>query len=206
MGLGGGGGRSLQPGHHSRHLSPHSYAILTPETWPSWRGDERQGVQHLLRSVNMDPDQYQMGRSKVFVKNPESVGGPALLLVPPPQGDAACGRASLRATPGRVWGADVREKGCGTGAGWPLAGRAHPPCPSQLFLLEEMRERKFDGFARVIQKAWRRHVAIRKYEQMREEGKAGRGRGHQHPSTPFRLPFAGDSPAARAAGERQLGC
>ncbi|NWY44937.1 MYO1F protein, partial [Sylvia atricapilla] len=86
------------------------YAILTPETWPSWRGDERQGVQHLLRSVNMDPDQYQMGQSKVFVKNPES-----------------------------------------------------------LFLLEEMRERKFDSFARVIQKAWRRHIAIRKYEQMREE-------------------------------------
>ncbi|XP_060641134.2 unconventional myosin-If isoform X2 [Anolis sagrei] len=86
------------------------YAILTPETWPRWRGDERQGVQHLLRSVNMDADQYQMGRTKVFVKNPES-----------------------------------------------------------LFLLEEMRERKFDGFARVIQKAWRRHIAIRKYEQMREE-------------------------------------
>uniref|UniRef100_A0A8C3XGG6 Myosin IF n=1 Tax=Cyanoderma ruficeps TaxID=181631 RepID=A0A8C3XGG6_9PASS len=42
-------------------------------------------------------------------------------------------------------------------------------CPSQLFLLEEMRERKFDSFARVIQKAWRRHIAIRKYEQMREE-------------------------------------
>ncbi|XP_053228571.1 unconventional myosin-If [Podarcis raffonei] len=86
------------------------YAILTPETWPRWQGDERQGVQHLLRSVNMDADQYQMGRSKVFVKNPES-----------------------------------------------------------LFLLEEMRERKFDGYARVIQKAWRRHIAIRKYEQMREE-------------------------------------
>ncbi|KAI1230495.1 Unconventional myosin-If, partial [Lamprotornis superbus] len=39
----------------------------------------------------------------------------------------------------------------------------------RLFLLEEMRERKFDSFARVIQKAWRRHIAIRKYEQMREE-------------------------------------
>ncbi|XP_063146862.1 unconventional myosin-If isoform X2 [Candoia aspera] len=86
------------------------YAILTPETWPKWQGDERQGVQHLLRSVNMDVDQYQMGRTKVFVKNPES-----------------------------------------------------------LFLLEEIRERKFDGYARVIQKAWRRHIAIRKYEQMREE-------------------------------------
>ncbi|KAL4634760.1 unconventional myosin-If-like [Arapaima gigas] len=86
------------------------YAILTPETWPCWRGDERQGVQHLLRSVNMDTDQYQMGRSKIFVKNPES-----------------------------------------------------------LFLLEEMRERKFDTFARTIQKAWRKYIARRKYEQMREE-------------------------------------
>ncbi|KAG8454739.1 hypothetical protein GDO86_001093 [Hymenochirus boettgeri] len=86
------------------------YAILTQETWPRWHGDERQGVQHLLRSVNMDSDQYQMGKSKVFVKNPES-----------------------------------------------------------LFLLEEMRERKFDSFARTIQKAWRRYIARRKYEQMREE-------------------------------------
>ncbi|XP_015221170.1 unconventional myosin-If [Lepisosteus oculatus] len=86
------------------------YAILTPQTWPCWRGDERQGVEHLLRSVNMDSDQYQMGRTKVFVKNPES-----------------------------------------------------------LFLLEEMRERKFDTFARTIQKAWRKYIARRKYEQMREE-------------------------------------
>lgn len=159
------------------HLpSPCSYAILTPETWPSWRGDERQGVQHLLRSVNMDPDQYQMGRSKVFVKNPESVGGPALPRGP--GGDVARGQAWLWATPGRVWGADGWEKRCSTGAG---SGSAPRVPPSQLFLLEEMRERKFDGFARVIQKAWRRHVAIRKYEQMREEGKSGRGWGHRHP-------------------------
>jgi len=41
----------------------------------------------------------------------------------------------------------------------------------QLFLLEEMRERKFDTFARIIQKAWRRFIAKKKYEQMREEGK-----------------------------------
>ncbi|XP_020789005.1 unconventional myosin-If [Boleophthalmus pectinirostris] len=86
------------------------YAILTAETWPYWRGPEQQGVLHLLRSVNMDTDQYQMGRTKVFVKNPES-----------------------------------------------------------LFLLEEMRERKFDTFARIIQKAWRRFIARKKYEQMREE-------------------------------------
>lgn len=40
----------------------------------------------------------------------------------------------------------------------------------QLFLLEETRERKFDGYARTIQKAWRKYLARKKYVQMREEG------------------------------------
>nr|XP_034954835.1 unconventional myosin-Ie-like [Zootoca vivipara] len=92
------------------HKFLHRYAILTPETWPLWRGDEKQGVVHLMKSVNMDLDQFQLGRTKVFIKAPES-----------------------------------------------------------LFLLEEMRERRYDGYARVIQQAWRKHVAVRKYIQMREE-------------------------------------
>lgn len=50
------------------------YAILTKETWPHWRGEERQGVLHLLNSVHMDQDQFQLGKSKVFIKAPESVG------------------------------------------------------------------------------------------------------------------------------------
>ncbi|XP_041037718.1 unconventional myosin-Ie-like, partial [Carcharodon carcharias] len=86
------------------------YAILTKDTWPSWRGDEKLGVTHLLRSVNMDHDQFQLGKHKVFIKAPES-----------------------------------------------------------LFLLEEMRERKYNGYARVIQGAWRKHIAVRKYIEMREE-------------------------------------
>ncbi|XP_069392866.1 myosin IEb [Paralichthys olivaceus] len=86
------------------------YAILTKETWPRWKGDERQGVLHLLHCVNMDQDQFQLGKTKVFIKAPES-----------------------------------------------------------LFLLEEMRERKYNGYARVIQKAWRKHIAVRKYVKMREE-------------------------------------
>lgn len=52
------------------------YAILTKATWPSWKGEEKQGVLHLLQSVNMDPDQYQLGKSKVFIKAPESVSVP----------------------------------------------------------------------------------------------------------------------------------
>ncbi|KAG8144808.1 hypothetical protein E2320_013233 [Naja naja] len=90
--------------------APSGYAILTPETWPLWKGDERQGVLHLLHSVNMDADQYQLGRTKIFIKAPES-----------------------------------------------------------LFLLEEMRERKYDGHARAIQRAWRKHIARKKCVQMREE-------------------------------------
>ncbi|KAJ8407711.1 hypothetical protein AAFF_G00267550 [Aldrovandia affinis] len=86
------------------------YAILTVESWPAWRGDEKQGVLHLLRSVNMDQDQFQLGRSKIFIKAPES-----------------------------------------------------------LFLLEETRERKFDGYARAIQRAWRKYTERKKYVQMREE-------------------------------------
>uniref|UniRef100_A0A3B5MZL5 Osteoclast-stimulating factor 1 n=1 Tax=Xiphophorus couchianus TaxID=32473 RepID=A0A3B5MZL5_9TELE len=50
----------------------HRYAILTRETWPKWRGEQRQGVLHLLRSVNMDQDQFQLGTAKVFIKAPES--------------------------------------------------------------------------------------------------------------------------------------
>ncbi|KAL2076582.1 hypothetical protein ACEWY4_027820 [Coilia grayii] len=41
--------------------------------------------------------------------------------------------------------------------------------PESLFLLEEMRERKFDGYARAIQRAWRQHAARKKYVQMRQE-------------------------------------
>ncbi|XP_061738079.1 unconventional myosin-Ie isoform X2 [Nerophis ophidion] len=86
------------------------YAILTKESWPTWQGDEKQGVLHLMRSVNMDQEQFQLGRTKVFVKAPES-----------------------------------------------------------LFLLEETRERKFDGYARTIQKAWRKYTARKRYVKMREE-------------------------------------
>ncbi|XP_055777060.1 unconventional myosin-Ie-like isoform X1 [Salvelinus fontinalis] len=49
------------------------YAILTKESWPTWRGDEKQGVLHLLRAVNMDQDQFQLGSTKVFIKAPESL-------------------------------------------------------------------------------------------------------------------------------------
>jgi hypothetical protein len=39
----------------------------------------------------------------------------------------------------------------------------------QLFLLEEVRERKFDAFARTIQKAFRRYNAAKHYARIKQE-------------------------------------
>ncbi|XP_019852528.1 PREDICTED: unconventional myosin-Ie, partial [Amphimedon queenslandica] len=85
------------------------YALLTPETYPRWTGPVQDGIRHLMMSVNMEPDQWQLGKTKVFIKSPES-----------------------------------------------------------LFLLEELRERKYDAYARRIQKAWRRHRSDQYYQTLKE--------------------------------------
>lgn len=40
----------------------------------------------------------------------------------------------------------------------------------QLFLLEELRERKYDGFARKIQKAWRRYKSEQYFYELKKKG------------------------------------
>lgn len=86
------------------------YAIVSPQTWPSFHGDQQKACEIICDSVHMEKTQYQMGKTKIFVKNPES-----------------------------------------------------------LFLLEETRERKFDGFARVIQKAWRQFAARKQHIKQKEQ-------------------------------------
>ncbi|XP_064474896.1 unconventional myosin-Ie-like [Ornithodoros turicata] len=88
----------------------HRYAVLTKETFPRWTGHPEKGILHILKSVHMDSDQYQLGKTKVFVKAPES-----------------------------------------------------------LFLLEEMRERRYDQHARVIQKAFRKYFARRQYMRLKQQ-------------------------------------
>lgn len=86
------------------------YAIVTAQTWPSYSGAPQKACEIICDSVHMEKNQYQMGKSKIFIKNPES-----------------------------------------------------------LFLLEETRERKFDGFARVIQKAWRQFAARKQHIKQKEQ-------------------------------------
>lgn len=59
--------------HVQLWLSVIRYSVLTPETYPRWNGRVQDGIKHLMSTVNMEPDQWQLGTSKVFVKSPESV-------------------------------------------------------------------------------------------------------------------------------------
>ncbi|KAL6257902.1 hypothetical protein P5V15_011501 [Pogonomyrmex californicus] len=88
----------------------HRYAILTKETWPRWPGDEKQGVEWILGSNHVDRSQYQLGRSKLFIKAPET-----------------------------------------------------------LFMLEEARDRKYNMYARVIQKAFKKYFARKRQAQQKQE-------------------------------------
>jgi len=49
------------------------FALLTKETWPHWNGDERKGIELIMASVNMEKSQFQLGKTKVFIKAPESL-------------------------------------------------------------------------------------------------------------------------------------
>lgn len=82
-----------------------------------------------MKSVNMEPDQWQLGRTKVFIKNPESV-------------------SSIYA------GVKYSQNGVFL----------------KLFLLEELRERKYDGYARKIQKAWRLYKSAQYYYELKKKG------------------------------------
>ncbi|KAK8758165.1 hypothetical protein V5799_004202, partial [Amblyomma americanum] len=88
----------------------HRYAVLTKETFPRWNGNTKDGILHILKSVGIEKDQYQLGKTKVFIKAPES-----------------------------------------------------------LFLLEEVRERRYDQHARVIQKAFKKYFAKQQYLKQKQK-------------------------------------
>lgn len=83
------------------------YAILSAKTWPLRNATSlppTRACEYICQHAQLSDDQFQLGRTKIFIKNPES-----------------------------------------------------------LFLLEEARERKFDGYARVLQRAFRRFTAHKRY-------------------------------------------
>jgi len=59
----------------------HRYAILTKETWPRWPGDEKQGIEWILGRFHINQSQYQLGRTKLFIKAPETVSLSLIIIL-----------------------------------------------------------------------------------------------------------------------------
>ncbi|XP_064209608.1 unconventional myosin-Ih [Anguilla rostrata] len=45
------------------------YKPLCPDTWPHWRGVPADGVEKLVRHLGYGPDEYKMGRTKIFIRH-----------------------------------------------------------------------------------------------------------------------------------------
>ncbi|KAJ8286074.1 hypothetical protein GJAV_G00034260 [Gymnothorax javanicus] len=45
------------------------YKPLCPDTWPHWRGVPADGVEKLVKHLGYKPDEYKMGRTKIFIRH-----------------------------------------------------------------------------------------------------------------------------------------
>ncbi|XP_061674276.1 unconventional myosin-Ih [Syngnathoides biaculeatus] len=49
------------------------YKALCPATWPHWRGDAADGVLMLVQHLGYFPNEYKMGRTKIFIRHPRTL-------------------------------------------------------------------------------------------------------------------------------------
>ncbi|XP_063061883.1 myosin Ic, paralog b isoform X2 [Engraulis encrasicolus] len=49
------------------------YKSLCPETWPSWDGRLVDGVSALVKHLGYKPEEYKLGRSKIFIRFPKTL-------------------------------------------------------------------------------------------------------------------------------------
>nr|XP_002123096.1 unconventional myosin-Ib-like [Ciona intestinalis] len=49
------------------------YKMLSTKTWPSWHGPPKEGVKQILLKTKIDPEQYEYGKSKIFIRNPRTL-------------------------------------------------------------------------------------------------------------------------------------
>lgn len=47
--------------------------MLCPKTWPNWEGDYMDGVKELMKYLKFKPDEYAIGKSKIFIRDPRTV-------------------------------------------------------------------------------------------------------------------------------------
>ncbi|XP_067843856.1 unconventional myosin-Ib isoform X1 [Heptranchias perlo] len=49
------------------------YKMLCSQTWPHWRQGARDGVKVLLTELQIPPEEFSYGRSKIFIRNPRTL-------------------------------------------------------------------------------------------------------------------------------------
>ncbi|XP_042351161.1 unconventional myosin-Ib isoform X7 [Plectropomus leopardus] len=49
------------------------YKMLCKRTWPHWRGPAREGVEVLMDDLQVPPEEFSYGRSKIFIRNPRTL-------------------------------------------------------------------------------------------------------------------------------------
>ncbi|KAK0134622.1 Unconventional myosin-Ih [Merluccius polli] len=49
------------------------YKPLCPDTWPKWKGTPSEGVLCLIKHLGYKPDEYKMGRTKIFIRHPKTL-------------------------------------------------------------------------------------------------------------------------------------
>lgn len=49
------------------------YKSLCPETWPNWNGRLADGVATLVNHLGYKPEEYKLGRSKIFIRFPKTL-------------------------------------------------------------------------------------------------------------------------------------
>ncbi|XP_023026534.2 unconventional myosin 61F [Leptinotarsa decemlineata] len=51
----------------------HRYKCLSNETWPNYRGNAKEGVQILVNYLGYSQEEYQMGKTKIFIRHPRTL-------------------------------------------------------------------------------------------------------------------------------------
>ncbi|MEE6508195.1 hypothetical protein FKM82_019787 [Ascaphus truei] len=49
------------------------YKSLSPDTWPNWKGPAREGVERLVKHIGYQPNEYKLGRTKLFIRFPRTL-------------------------------------------------------------------------------------------------------------------------------------
>uniref|UniRef100_A0AAQ6AIS7 Myosin motor domain-containing protein n=1 Tax=Amphiprion ocellaris TaxID=80972 RepID=A0AAQ6AIS7_AMPOC len=49
------------------------YKSLCPDTWPNWQGKLADGVSTLVKHLGYKPEEYKLGRSKIFIRFPKTL-------------------------------------------------------------------------------------------------------------------------------------